>query len=467
MIDHRDPDVLVIVGRPTFDLESAAPLVSEALAWSDPATVLVGNGRILQSPEEVESAMSSVPSTARTLVVLFASFTDSRLGAAAVDHFDTVANVVLWSLPEEWTGGRLRRNSLCGANLLAYRLVREGREVAAIHELPSAATQRSLEQAVIRENGRRSATSLPSNAELTEPERALVSAVVDDLHRSRIGVIGDPPDGFEPCEAEESALPEGAVAGRVPLGRLFATAGRPLSVADDAEVSQLRDLAGNESIERAAIEQTVAFHRGAERLADREGWNALAIRCWPECFDEWGGAVCAAMALLNEQGIPAACEADIFGALSMRMMQRVAGAPTFLADLVDVELDGDRVAFWHCGVAPRTLADPSGVVRVALHPNRQVPAVFDFGLAPGPVTIARLSQTPQGLRMVVGQGRIEEGQPFQGTSCVVQLPTSARSLLSTLLGDGLEHHFVLAPGHHRRIVEAVAAELSIPMVCLT
>lgn len=151
MIDHRDPDVLVIVGRPTFDLESAAPLVSEALAWSDPATVLVGNGRILQSPEEVESAMSSVPSTARTLVVLFASFTDSRLGAAAVDHFDTVANVVLWSLPEEWTGGRLRRNSLCGANLLAYRLVREGREVAAIHELPSAATQRSLEQAVIRE----------------------------------------------------------------------------------------------------------------------------------------------------------------------------------------------------------------------------------------------------------------------------------------------------------------------------
>ncbi len=467
MIDLTEPDVLVVIGRPTFDLESAAPLVSEAIRSSDPTTVLVGDGRILQSPEEVESAMTSVPSTAGTLVILFASFADSRLGAAAVDHFDAVANVVLWSLPEEWTGGRLRRNSLCGANLLAYRLVGEGRDVAAIHELPGAATQRSLEQAIIRARGRRTTIRLPSTDELTESEQALVSAAVDELHRSRIGVIGDPPDGFEPCEAEVSALPEGAVAGRVPLGRLFATAGRPLSMADDPEISQLRDLAGNESIERAAVEQTVALHRGAERLAEREGWNALAIRCWPECFDEWGGAACAAMAMLNEQGIPAACEADIFGALSMRMMQRLAGTPTFLADLVDAELDGDRVAFWHCGVAPRTLADPNGTVRVALHPNRQVPAVFDFGLAPGPVTIARLSQGPHGLRMVVGQGRIVDGQPFQGTSCVVQLPTSARSLLSTVLGDGLEHHFVLAPGHHRRIVEAVAAELSIPVVCLT
>lgn len=113
------------------------------------------------------------------------------------------------------------------------------------------------------------------------------------------------------------------------------------------------------------------------------------------------------------------------------------------------------------------MADPDGTVRVQLHPNRRVPLVFDFGLAQGPVTIARISQAGGSARIVVGEGRIVTGQPFEGTSAVVQLRSSARTLLSRLFEEGLEHHFVLASGHHARLVEAVASELRLPLVHLT
>lgn len=469
MTEHLDRDVLVVVGRPTFDLASAAPFVATAVEVCDQTTVVVADGRILQSPEDVVAAMASVPERVRNLVVLFASFADSRLASAAVDHFEQIGHVVLWSLPEEWTGGRLLRNSLCGANLAAYRLVAEGHTVATLHEPPGPATQRNIERSVRRADSRRATptpTTAPS-AELSDADAALVAEVVADIRGTTIGVIGDPPDGFEPCIANPNLLPAEVVVGHTSVERLFESAGRPLTVADEEEVSRLRDLVGNESIDRSAVQQCVALQRGAERLSEREGWNAVAIRCWPECFDQWGGAACAAMAMLNERGLPAACEADVLGALSMRMMQRVSGTPTFLADLVDAELDQDRVALWHCGVAPPSLAEEPGAVTVALHSNRQLPVVFDFGLAAGPITIARLSQSEGAMRLVTGQGHIVGQQPFQGTSCVVQLETSAETLLSEVVSGGLEHHFVVAPGHHQRLLDAVAAELGVPAVHLT
>ena len=46
------------------------------------------------------------------------------------------APLVLWALPEERTGGRLRLNSFCGINLAGYRLTREGRRYRFVYRHP-------------------------------------------------------------------------------------------------------------------------------------------------------------------------------------------------------------------------------------------------------------------------------------------------------------------------------------------
>jgi hypothetical protein len=62
-------------------------------------------------------------------------------------------------------------------------------------------------------------------------------------------------------------------------------------------------------------------------MARDEGANALAVRCWPELPDACGAMACAAMGRAADRRTPAACEGDVWGAASMRVLQAVADAP--------------------------------------------------------------------------------------------------------------------------------------------
>jgi len=81
---------------------------------------------------------------------------------------------------------------------------------------------------------------------------------------------------------------------------------------------------------------------GAVRLepgfAACNGWttdsahDGVAVRCWPEMFTEYGCAACGPMAMMNQKQVPSACEADVHGSLSQRMLQGLAWERARLAD---------------------------------------------------------------------------------------------------------------------------------------
>lgn len=57
--------------------------------------------------------------------------------------------------------------------------------------------------------------------------------------------------------------------------------------------------------------------RAYTEFVKSHGIGALASRCWPDFFTAYGTPVCTVLSMLNDQGVAAACEADIYGALSM------------------------------------------------------------------------------------------------------------------------------------------------------
>ena len=59
-------------------------------------------------------------------LVFQATFADSSMVTALVEGID--APLFLWAVPEPWTGGRLRLNSLCGINLAGHALTLRGRK---------------------------------------------------------------------------------------------------------------------------------------------------------------------------------------------------------------------------------------------------------------------------------------------------------------------------------------------------
>jgi L-fucose isomerase-like protein len=155
----------------------------------------------------------------------------------------------------------------------------------------------------------------------------------------------------------------------------------------------------------------------------------------------------------------------VYGAVTGLLLQAITDAPPFMADLVDVDREGDSAVVWHCGLAPLSMADPDERPRAGIHSNRRMPLLGEFALAPGRVTLARLSQSRGPLRLVVAGGEMLKAPPsFSGTSGVLRFDRSAGDVLDAVLEEGIEHHYGLTYGDCRGVLRAVAGKLRLPLL---
>ena len=429
---------------------------------------LIGSPSLLVDEDAVNAAVTAWTGTdLDALVLLQASFADSRLAVALAESTD--APTVLWAFPEDRTGGRLLLNSLCGINLAGFALKRRGRDYRWMYRRPS--DPKALAEL-------RSALVTSQSPPLApSPDLAMDSAgqrEVDDVRRrlaeSTIGIVGERPAGFEPCDYDPTRLAEvtGVVADPVSLPPFFARARQ----ASDADVAALRaevavDLRGLDTLDQSALDQSLRLNLGLSSLVDERGWSAVATRCWPECFTEFGAAACTPQALLADAGVPACCEADAYGSVTGLVLQWLTGSPSFVADLVELDLDEGTGVFWHCGLAPLSLADPEAVATATVHSNRRKPLLNEFPLKPGRVTLARFSQSAGEDRLVIGGGEmLREPLAFAGTAGVLQFDRPAADVLATVMGEGLEHHYGIGYGDVRAELYALADQLDLAVVAL-
>jgi hypothetical protein len=81
------------------------------------------------------------------------------------------------------------------------------------------------------------------------------------------------------------------------------------------------------------------------------------------------------------------------------------------------------------------------------------------------VTIARLGQGPDGLRLGLLCGEAVDGpNTFTGTSVEVRIKRPVRELLEEMLYQGFEHHYALVWQDVRQELVELSRLLSIPCV---
>ncbi len=455
------------IARPTFDVDLAqatAKAAFDLLSEIDPD--LIGSPKLLMDADSVAKAANSwTDAEIDGLVLIQATFADSTPAAALADTTD--APIVLWAFPEDRTGGRLRLNSLCGINLAGYVLRRRDTDYRWVFRHPSDLMARSkLEIALGTSQPQRNPNHVDVTASDLVSQRA--ANVRRKLAQSRVGIIGDRPTGFEPCAYNPADLHKstGVTATAVALPRLFdrATAAADSRV-DDLKIKVSSDLTGIADLDQSSLSQSLRLHLGLRDLVEEEKWDAIATRCWPECFTEFGAAACTPQSMLTEAGVPACCEADAYGAVTGLILQWLVDAPTFIADLVDLDRSDNTAVFWHCGLAPMSLADPDSVPSAALHSNRHKPLLNEFPLKPGRFTLARLSQSAGTQRIVVGGGEMVKAPlAFSGTAGVARLDRPVDDTLSTVMSEGLEHHYGIAYGDVRPELRALADQLGLAVV---
>lgn len=467
--DRRPRVSLVATARPTFAVEVARQRSEQAreLLTSLGADV-VGPVDLVMTPADVENARGLVDLDADLVINLSASFSDAGPALALYGHLDRP--VLLWSVREPGpVGDRLWLNSMCGVNLFGHALALAGTEVRTLHGDPG---EPAVREALVRALGGDlpEAPALPTDqrprGDTAEAERALAR-----LRGSRIGVIGDAPTGFTPSEYDPDVLRAlfGMEVDRLEVEQAFAAtrAVDERAVADElADALTQRPTLADLDPEKVTLSAAVT--------SALRGWSAeavlsaVAVRCWPEFPADLGVCPCTAMSRLADEGTPTTCERDVYGALTMLLLEALGSGTTYLVDTVDLDAAAGLVRLWHCGSAATSIAAGGpGAATQDVHCNRKIGVTGNFALRTGPVVMARLTEDPTGpspLRLMIAAGEsVAEPNRFMGNTAAVRLASDAETFVRSLATGGFPHHTVLAWTDVRPQLRAAADLLHIPV----
>ena len=442
---HSFVPLYVPVGVGTFHMESARACFeasSSLLLSIDPSFVCPED--ILLSNDDVAAFLSGKEAD----LIVFQNVTFANAAYMSEVLHASSCPIVLWTLREPVIdGGRLRLNSLTGAFSAANAMRAFGR------------------------NGFPYVFGMPSEADVRRQLNAAVQAarIKYELCGLTAAAVGHTPQGFGFGRALDSELLSvfGVRLLSVEARELIA---RAKGYSDDScteydrktdemtnglDATPLKNRLGHARLYRAYSEFVAENHIGA-----------LASRCWPDFFTDYGTPVCTVLSLLNDDGVAAACEADLYGAISMWIGMRLSGAPVFFGDPVSLDEKENTVTFWHCGAAACSLARKDTGAAVGVHPNRKIGPAMDFGCeAFEDATVFRIGREPDGsFRFFLCEGSaLDKPKQFTGTSIVIRTDSPAREIIESGVAAGFEPHFVVIRGRHAETLGALARYYGFPV----
>ncbi|MCG6857473.1 MAG: hypothetical protein LJE67_05350 [Salaquimonas sp.] len=453
---------LLPLGRPNFDVDFANEKLAAMLSRLDATgRDFAGPRHLLFDADQTRAALGDLKRTGiDSLLILQVTFTDASMTVEAA-AFDVP--LAIWAAPEPRLGGRLRLNAFCGLNLASHALGLGQRQFAWAYADPNDISDDDLAGLL---DGTRLSGHIEGTSSVAAPEPG--HAITDRIRGRRIGRIGEHPVGFDTCAYSAEGLADlaGVAVEEIALDTLFDKA----RAADAAEVGKVHaqaesELDGLADVDQTELDRSLRLKVALSELRNEGSYDAFAIRCWPETFTEYGGAVCGPVSMMGEARVPCACEADVYGALTQMILQETAQAPVFLADLVDIDTGDDTAVVWHCGQAPLSMSSPGTEPQAAIHSNRKMPLLYQFVLKPGRITLVRVSQAFGKTSLVLaGAEMLDRPLAFSGTSGTLRFDNGAPAAIEAIIASGLEHHMALAYGEHRPALRSTAASLGIPVL---
>ncbi|MCL6431885.1 MAG: fucose isomerase [Anaerolineae bacterium] len=291
-----------------------------------------------------------------------------------------------------------------------------------------------------------------------------VCRVVRGLRRARIGAVGARPGIFNTVRYSEKLLQaSGITVTTVDLSELFGAAGR---LADsDPRVSErveaIRDYIPASQVPAAALTRMARLAIALDDWIAANELDAVAFQCWTSIQQNYGVNACTVLSMLSEKLVPAACEVDVTGVVTMYALQLASGRPSALVDWNNnYGADPDRCILFHCGNWARSFVPEAHMANaeiLATVLGQDATWGTVSGMAPaGPLTFARISTDDRRgcIKAYVGEGRFT-ADPLDTFGCraVVEVPGLQR-LLRYICRNGFEHHAAVSASH----VAAILAE---------
>ena len=280
---------------------------------------------------------------------------------------------------------------------------------------------------------------------------AAVCRIVKGFKNLRIGAIGARPAAFNTVRYSEKLLERsGITVDTLDLSEVFGQISR-LPDSDDRVQEKLltikRYLPTNNTPEEALVKMSKlgvvidGFMRSHELTIS-------SVQCWTSMEEYFGVVPCTVMSMMSENLLPAACETDTLGTVSMYALALASETPSALLDWNNNYGDNpDKAVCFHCSNLPKHFfregvkMDFQQIIAGTVG-KENTHGVLDGTVKAGAMSFARFSTDDLEGRITgyCGEGAFTD-DPLQtfGGAGVVEIPRM-QELLRFICENGFEHH---------------------------
>ena len=415
--------LLTVVSPYEVGAEKASNLQKQAIeSLADIGLQIASAGKPVQGDDEaIHAVRELISQQPDALCILYATYADDTFATSAIEQTDLP--------PIVWGTNQFDSGSIAGAQQVSEVLSEMGR----YHKLVFG-----------------DVTDANSLREIAMTAR--VAAARRRLRASRVGVIGyQRIKGQTQAAFDEIELRE-KIGCRV-VGVSMYLFRALMEETEEEQVRQVwRDVTNgvkNVSVNNGQIMDGVRAYLAMKKIVQDNRLDAIAIEDWNEII----GIPNLGLALLNEEGIPAGCEADVHATVTLQLLALLTRKPAFHGELLGILKEEDALLVAHYGAGPPSLAASRDLI--SLEPDRAsgkgVSVVYQ--VREGPVTIASLTGRRGSYRMLIAPGEsIRAKEVFHGGVVAnVRFRVNHREVLRKV--KGMSHHWGLGVGD-------VSAELS-------
>lgn len=290
-----------------------------------------------------------------------------------------------------------------------------------------------------------------------------ICRVVNGLRHARIGAIGARPASFQTVRASEKLLQKsGITVVPVDLSEILGAA-RKIEDTDAELLKKLEEIKCYAAVPKEYSDKLVLqakFGVAVERWIEANQIDAVAVQCWDSLEQNYGCAACVTMSMLGEKLLPAACEVDIAGAVSMYALTLAAQGQSALLDWNNnFAEDRNKCVCTHCGNFPKSFVRNDLKLGTLGVLGRTLGKVNTFGAVYGKVTkgdftFFRIStdDTKGAIKAYLGTGEITD-DPYGMDGCIaVTKVNNLQTLMKYICKNGFEHHVAMVRNDVKEIL---------------
>jgi L-fucose isomerase-like protein len=279
---------------------------------------------------------------------------------------------------------------------------------------------------------------------------AAVCRIVNGFRNLRVGSIGARPAAFNTVRYSEKLLESsGITVETVDLSEIL---GRIARLKDDdagvqSKLAEIRKYVTTTRVPDSALIKMSKLGYVIEHWMKSTDVKVTAVQCWTAMEEYFGVVPCTIMSMMSNNLLPAACEVDVCGTLSMYALALASGTPSALLDWNNNYGDNpDKAVCFHCSNLPKHFfqdvrMDFQEIIAGTVGKENTFGTVVGR-VKPGPMSFARFStdDTAGTMRGYVGEGAFTS-DPLNtfGGAGVVEIG-HMQKLLHYICENGFEHH---------------------------